>query len=156
VPITATTLRDKRQTGREMYRLAGRFSGDLDAVKVRRGTRLRPLSTFSLPEIFDFVKSLPYRRDTRPIEVVGRPRTLLLGANAGLDCKKKSVIMGAWLHRNRLPYRFMSVSTRPNRAIHHVFPQVRIDGTWLNLDATYSRYRPFQVKRVTAAEVLPR
>jgi hypothetical protein len=156
MPVLTETLRDKRQTGRAMYRLAGRFASDLDAVKVRRGSRLVPLSAFSLAGIFDFVRTLPYKRDVKPVEVVARPRTLLLGSNGGLDCKKKAVILGAYCHRNRLPYRFMAVSTRKNRSIHHVFPQVKIDGNWLNLDATYSHYKPFSPKLVTAAEVLPR
>lgn len=155
MPVTVESLHNKRQTGRRMYSLVSRYSGDLDTVKAKNGARAIPLSQFQLLDFFDFVRSLPYRRDNAPIEVVARPRRILEESPRGIDCKKKAILVASWLRANGLPYRFLAVSTRPNKAIHHVYPQVRISGQWLNLDATYANYRPFSVKTVTASEVLP-
>lgn len=154
-------LFDKEQTGRRMYGLISRYAGDISRTYIKKNGRLVPLSSLPLIDYYNVVKNLPYKRDIKPVEVVARPRILLQGDFSGLDCKKKAVLIGSWLHKNgkrKIPgfrgWRLISVSTRPDKKIHHVFPQVNISGKWLNLDATYSDYKPFQKKVVTRAEVL--
>ena len=147
-------LRDKRQTGRRMYSLARRFSGDLHEI-YHDG---KSLADHSLQEMFNLVKELPYRRDDAPIEIVARPRYIVKMADGGIDCKKKAVMLGAWCQVNgfRAPgqWRFVSVSHRPDKVIHHVFPQIKLQGYWKNIDATYPEYKLFGVKKVTAFEEL--
>lgn len=145
------TLRDKAQTARNMYRFIDRYFHDLDTIKTSDG---RPLSKLSLKEFFDLVRLIPYRQDNKPIEVIARPKHILTFSGNGMDCKKKAILISSYLKRNRIPYRLVGSSRKPSGKIHHVFPQAFIAGQWENLDATYSNYRPFAVKRVTAWEVL--
>ncbi len=152
--ISARKLFSKDQTGREMNRLIDLYSGDLRKIKVRHGNRLIPFSSLPIDRAFDIVRRIPYRRDSKPIEVVARPRTILKNRSIGVDCKKKAIILGSYLRERKLPYRLIASSRLPNRRIHHVFPQVLIGGQWLNYDATYSHYRPFQTKKITRMEVL--
>jgi hypothetical protein len=157
--IIAEPLDDKEQTGRRMYALARRFHRDLDTIYLQRGRKVTPLSELSLHDYFNFVRRLPYRRDVAPFEVVMRPRSIIANSMGGIDCKKKGTLLLAYLYGKygrQYPTRLISVSTRPDGKIHHVFPQIYVSGKWRNLDATYPDYRPFQKKHVTNAEVLPR
>ena len=153
-------LHSREQTGRQMYNLVARFSGDLQRITTRKNGKNVPLASLTLGEYHSFVRRLPYKRDDKPVEVIARPRIALSRVNetGGIDCKKKGILMGAWFAENGFPavsgFRFVAVSTKPNRAIHHVMPQVNIGGAWLNADATYSNQRLFSPKRVTKYEVL--
>lgn len=104
------------------------------------------------------VRKIPYRRDDSPIEVVARPKYLIERAAGGLDCKKKAVLLGAWLNANGFQplkdWRFVAMSSKPSGQIHHVFPQVNMAGEWKNADATYRYMRLMQRKKATAMEVL--
>jgi hypothetical protein len=152
--VEIAPLVDKRQTGRAMHRLVDRFAGDIDRVFVR-GYRL-PLSRWPLPAYHTFVKSIPYRIDSAPREVVARPSLLLGAIRFGADCKKKNILMCAWARRNRVPYRILASSNRPDRRITHTYPQFKIAGEWVNADATYSWHKLGGMKHNTAVEILPR
>lgn len=151
-PLHARSL-----TGRRMYALS-RFSGDLGRVYVRRQRRPVALAKLPLTEYHDFVRRIPYRRDDKPVEVVSRPKYILQCAGGGADCKKKAILLGAWFQARGLrplrQWRFIAVSKRPDREIHHVLPQVLVSGVWRNADATYKYMRLYQPQRVTAMEVL--
>jgi hypothetical protein len=154
-------LYSKDQTGRKMYGLIQKYSGDLRNTYIRKNGRLVSLASLPLLDYYNVVRKMPYLRDKKPVETIARPRLLLNGEFSGVDCKKKAILIGSWLRlngRRSIPgfqgWRLISVSTRPDKKIHHVFPQVKIGGEWLNLDATYSDYKPFQKKLVTKAEVL--
>jgi hypothetical protein len=88
------------------------------------------------------------------VEVIARPKHLLNQAMAGLDCKKKSILVGSYLKGKNLNFRLIGSSNKKNKNIHHVFPQVKSGSVWKNLDATYPNNRIFETKRVTAYEVL--
>lgn len=148
--ITFHSLDSKDQTGKEMYRLIDQYSGDIDYILVN-GT---PLSSLNLFDYFDVVKRIPYRRDIQGIEVVSRPAKIFNNKSVGMDCKKKSILISAYLKRRGIPFRLVASSKRPDRRIHHVFPQMKIDGKWHNMDATYPDYKPLELKTVTKAEVL--
>jgi len=147
-------LRDKEQTGKRMRFLASRFAKDLDRIHVKRSGKLIPLSALSLRSMHSFVRRIPYRRDVEPIEVIARPSRLLGGEFSALDCKKKAICLAAWAVCNRVPYRFVVSSRRPDRKFHHVFPQVNLRGEWINADATYSYMSLGAEKTGTAFEVL--
>lgn len=152
--ISVSKLRSKDQTGREMHRMINSYSSDLRNVFVFKNGMMIPFNRLPLNDAFDHVRMIPYRRDTKPIEVVSRPREIFRKRNIGMDCKKKAILLASYLRERGLPYRLIASSRLPNRRIHHVFPQLCIFGQCLNFDATYSHYRPFQPKYTTRMEVL--
>lgn len=155
MPVLVRELRDKKQTGREMYRVTRRYAHDLDRIRVARGRTLTPLSRLTLHELHTVVKKLPYERDVSPVEVVARPlASIKLAGSYGIDCKKKAAIMGAWCELHGFPWRYVCGSTRADGRIHHVWPQIQTGRQWRNIDATYPEYRMFGVKQVTNFEVL--
>ncbi len=147
-------LNSKNQTGRKMYAIVEEFHSDLDTAFLPRARN--PLSSLPIQRFFDFVKDIPYRRDNKPVEVIARPAHILRFAALGMDCKKKAILIASWLRANGIPYRLIASSKRPDKRVHHVFPQGKLDNRWTTLDATYSWFRPGEVKEVTHAEVLAR
>ncbi len=138
-------LTSKDQTGQAMYRLVemGHAANDLGE-----------LAKMPLPLFFDKVRKIPYRRDPKGKETVARP-SLLLKEFPEMDCKKKAILMAAWLKKNNVPFRFIAVSEIPSKKFHHVFVIARVSGAWRNVDATYPHYTLFQKKpRVTRRQIL--
>lgn len=136
-----------------MYRIIEQFSDDLDHIRIiYNGNNETPFSRLSLLEAFDVIRSIPYKQDTAPVEVVSRPA--FITNETGADCKKKSILMGSYLKKNGIPFRLVAVSTMPDKRVHHVFTQGFINGEWKNLDPTYSNAVPFKSKTVTRYEVL--
>lgn len=152
--ITSRRLHSKNETGREMHRTIRRYSPDLNKIKCWRNGSLTPIANLPLDQFFDFVRKIPYRRDTKPIEVVARPSKIIKNRALGMDCKKKAILISSYLRNRGIPYRLVASSRLPSRRIHHVFPQMSVSGEWLNFDATYPHYKPFERKRVTRMEVL--
>lgn len=152
--ITRSILLDKKQTAKDMYRLVNRYYKDLDIFYLRSGKKLIPISKLSFKKFYNMVKHLPYRKDIKPIEVTSRPYYLLAFPKVGIDCKKKAILIASYLKKNNMPYRFIASSKKKDKRIHHVFPQVFLNGVWYNADATYSRFNLFEPKFVTKAEVL--
>lgn len=152
--LSREELTSKDQTGAAMHRLIRMYSGDVRKIMVSNGKTTLPFSELSVQEAFDLVKNIPYRQDNAPIEVISRPSILMRNSNTGLDCKKKSILISSYLHNRGIPYRLIASSKRPDGSIHHVFPQMRFGNRWLNMDATYRHYKPFDKKTVTRAEVL--
>lgn len=152
--IIKQPLKSKNQTGREMYKIINRTADDLDNIYF--GSNGRRVSAAALPlvEYFNYVKNIPYRRDPKPREIIARPLHIANFQNLGADCKKKSIMIAAWLKRNNIPFRFIASSRRKDKRVHHVFPQGRIAGQWVNLDATYKRNRIAMPRIDTKQEVL--
>lgn len=147
-------LKSKEQTGRGMHYLINKYSTDLDKIYVRKNGQLVKMSSLTLPEYFNIVRSIPYRKDKKPIEVVSRPKHIFKHRELGMDCKKKAVLIASYLRKNRMPYRLASSSKKKNKRIHHVFPQAFLNGGWVNVDATYPHYNLYAPKTVTKFEVL--
>lgn len=148
--IEINDLSDKSQTAREMYRLTDEHSSDIDHFEAG-GT---PLSNLPLLDYYRLVRGMPYLQDIPAVEVVSRPYYVLAAPWRGLDCKKKSILVGSWARENGIPYRYVAVSRRPDRSAHHVIPELQINGEWVEVDATYGWNRPFQEQSWTSAEVL--
>jgi hypothetical protein len=147
-------LKDKAQTAKKIKELVDKFYLDLDSIFVmNRGVNTK-VPDLSLSDFFNLVKNIPYRRDPKPVEVVARPYYLFKYRTLGLDCKKKTILCAAYFKYRGLPFRFIGSSDRPDRKIHHIFPQVKIDNEYLNFDATYDNYKMFAPKKVTTMEVL--
>ena len=144
---TDSKLNGKDDSVSEIRRLSQDYAGDLSAVSIG-GIRADQMG---LPEYFDFVKNIPYRRDTAPREIVARPAILLKhGPRTGLDCKKKCTLILSWAKRRGVPARIITSSRRPDKRHHHVFPQLLINGNWTNVDATYPTYVLGAKKTLTA------
>lgn len=154
--LNVKPLFDKKQTGEEMHRLIDQYYTDLDKISLSMSGESVPLSKLSLQEYFDMVRRIPYRRDIKQIEVVARPRKILKQSKDGCDCKKKAILMASWCKRNGLPFRLIASSRLPSGRIHHVFPQCKMSprSEWINIDATYPKYRIGEKKKITKAEVL--
>ena len=152
--VTLYRLESKNQTGAEMRRLIEQYHGDLQLIKISSGGKTIPIVMLSLLDFFDFVRRIPYRRDSRPVEVVSRPIEIIRFKDIGMDCKKKSILICSYLRERFIPYRLIASSRLPSRRIHHVFPQALLFGKWFNMDATYRTFRPFEPKFVTKMEVI--
>lgn len=142
------------QTGREMYSLTRRFYHDLDRIPASYNGRSTTLARVPLIPFYNYVRAIPYRQDVEPVEVVSRPLYIVQYSGLGMDCKKKAILLGSYLRIHDMPMRYIATSTRPDREIHHVLPQLLVDGNWMNLDATYPHMKPFQAMEVTDFEVL--
>ena len=153
-----TPLRDRRQTSDEIKRLIREYHGDLENIFVRVSGALVPVARLPFDRYYDFVRMLRYTRDTEPVEEVGRPSWIIDkcgNTGRGMDCKKKACMIGAYLHHHGIPFRLVGSSTRPDKQIHHIFPQAKLSGDeWINVDATYSNYRIGMTKTVTTKEIL--
>lgn len=138
-----------------MYHFAQDYAEDLG------GLRRLPFRAW-----YDRVKSIPYRSDDelfpeepgRVVEVVARPSYLLNRRMfPALDCKKKSILCGAWAAANGRPFCFLAVSQIPSKQIHHVLPVIDFDGRGFNMtDATFPDYHIGPNDPITYAEELPR
>jgi len=96
---------------------------------------------YSLDEIFDFVRRIPYVKDVdqpdgnRAEEVLQRPSITI--ANGG-DCDDKVVLMAALLRNADIPCRIVTVAYNPSTLEHvHTYIEVLLDGQWQPMDATY-------------------
>jgi hypothetical protein len=158
VYINRQPLTDKAQTADEIKYLVDTFFTDLDNIFIDRkdGTRMK-LSDMSLQSFFDFVRTIPYRRDiSKPVarEIVARPHYVVKHRALGMDCKKKAVLIASFLKRHAIPFRFIGSSERKDKRIHHIFCQGWFNGIWKNVDATYRDYKLFEPKKITAFEIL--
>lgn len=149
---TRQPLQDKSQTAKKMYSIVRDTANDLKNVKIC-GT---PAANLCLKDFFQYVRTIPYRRDPRPREIIARPKHLLKYRESGLDCKKKAILMGTWATVNNIPFRFVATSKTPDKRIHHVFPQLLISGRFIDTDATYPTNRINAKKQYTKMVILPR
>lgn len=152
--VTVRELHDKEQTGREMYSLAQRFTDDLEHFVLENDPRVT-LAQVPLSQYYAIIRAIPFRQDDHGAEVVTRPYHLFTTPWRGWDCKKKAIALAAYLEKRGIPWRFLSVSRRPDGEIHHVLVQASVDGQWLNVDATYPDNELFEPEQWTAEEVLP-
>lgn len=135
--LTARTIGDLVAS---VARMAKTYAADLDTIKTASGV---PVSSLSLPEFFKWVRGLgEYRRDAAARQITARPKRIVeLAGRTGKDCKKSAVLIGSYCEVNKIPWRLVTMSARPDRQHHHIFPQVLADGAWINHDATLKRNR---------------
>ena len=145
------SLFDKEQTSAAIHNLVYEFHTDLDLVL----SDDKPVSNMELNDFFLLVKNIPYRKDIKPIEIICRPYYIFKHAGLGMDCKKKCIVLASWCECNDFNYRLIGSSSRSDKRVHHIFPQIFINGKWKNIDATYSHYKLFEPKtNITYSEVL--
>lgn len=125
-------------TGREMQRLVQNYHSDASKF-----------DNVSLETAFNLVKNLPYKKDRR--EVLHRPKYILNSKAIYRDCDDKSILLGSILYRKNLPFRFIAVSGKPDKKLHHVLIIAKIDNENKILDATYPQNEIFRYKKKVTA-----
>lgn len=116
-----------RETGPYMYQVVNRYHTDM-----------LPYASYTLPEIFELIKQIPYRADPRGIEVLQRPRYTLDLSGPGGDCDDKAIVLASWARLNHIPYRFMAVRKKGKPNLHHVYAELYFNGEWVPVDPTYN------------------
>lgn len=156
--VKSERLISKEQTGKEMKRITTKYCDDLRTIFIRYKGKLISISDLPFIAYYDLIKNLQYRQDIAPVEVVARPKILLKGVQdgAGLDCKKKAILIASWICLNvgKNNFRFVASSKRKDKQITHVFPEILVNEVWLPVDATYPQNKPFRKERLTNKEIL--
>lgn len=144
--VTVEPLFDKDQTCSAIYDISNRYAGDLDLCYLGNVA----FSDLKPDEIYDVVRKIRYEMDIPGTEVVMRPMHVIRG-NKG-DCKKKTTILSSYALLHGIPFRYACTSKKPDGRIHHIFPQYKLSGRYINFDATYPWYSLGEPKRVTNVE----
>lgn len=147
--ITIEPLIDKAQTCRKILAIARRYSGDLDLCY--KGNR--SLSGLEPVEFYGVVRNIEYVQDIPGTEIVMRPIHILRRGKG--DCKKKTTLLSSYAFLRGIPFRYVCTSRRPDKRIHHIFPQFLLGGKFVNWDATYPWYNIGEQKKVTNFEYFP-
>lgn len=143
--MNSTYPLDVEETVSHMKRLASAYAEDL-----------RPLRLHTVEQVFDYVKSLPYTRDSQSAECHGcdecvkRPGYVAL---LGGDCDDHAVVAAAALSLIGVPWRVVTTSYSLSGSMEHVYLEVLVGDNWLPFDATYSTgvlfaERPYTLKKV--------
>lgn len=125
-------LKGVRHTGAEMLRLSVDFCDDVACF-----------DGYTLEQFFNMVKSLTYKKDPPGVEHLSRPAASLSKYATYRDCDDKAILIAAYLTRQAklgkkfIPWRFVAVSKKPDRRLHHVVNEVLINGEPRIIDATY-------------------
>ncbi len=125
-------------TGQEMRRLVENYH--TDAAK---------FDNMSLEAAFNIVKNLPYKADRK--EVLHRPAFILSDSAIYRDCDDKSILLGSILYRKKIPFRFVAVSGKPDKKLHHVLIIAKVNNENKVLDATYPQNEIFKYKKKVTA-----
>ena len=107
------------------------------AVVEKYYTDMAPYASFSLIEMFDKIKNLPYRPDPVNVETLMRPRYTMEMRGYGGDCDCKAVALASYAKLNSIPYRFIAIRRPGKKNLHHVALELYVSNRWLYCDPTY-------------------
>lgn len=142
--VSRGPLHSAKQTAAEMERLVRSYSSDIGK-----------LSKLPLARYYDLVKRLPFKSDPRNIENISRPSYTLRAKFPWRDCDDKAILLGSYCYQNKIPFRFIAISKRPDKSLHHVFVEARTKAGPLDLDATYPNMKlNQQLEGITKREAL--
>lgn len=112
-----------------------------------------PYSNFSLPEIFDFLKNIPFRPDPVYEETLQRPLYTITGHGPGGDCDDKAIALASWawcqggrpytiqgddiFSPGQYDFRFIAAKRKNRKTLHHVYTELYINNRWVPVDPTY-------------------
>lgn len=127
---------------------------------------LKAFDSWPLEKVYNYVRNLPYVKDPENVPISNNDNIellkspyLMIFTNGG-DCDDKAVLLGAILHRKKIPYRMAVVSSTPDKQYHHIYPEIFLRGKWFAIDPTYPLWdknhtpsQPFQEKAFTAKRV---
>jgi hypothetical protein len=127
VKTTITNLTNLKQTGRQMRRLAYQYRNDMALYR-----------NYSLPDVFNILKNLPYIKEPPDLEIVKRPKYTLA---KGGDCDCKAVCLMAYCHLKGIKFKIIALGQE--KMLHHVALLLYISGNgngrgvWIFADPTY-------------------
>jgi hypothetical protein len=98
---------------------------------------MAPYASLSLIEIFDLIKSLPYRPDPIDVETLMRPKYTMNMQGSGGDCDCKAVALASYAKLNSIPYRFIAIRRPGKKCLHHVALELYVCNRCLYCDPTY-------------------
>ncbi len=124
--MTVETNGQATVTGRYMKAMVDTYHRDM-----------LPYVHMSLSEVFDIVKSLPFRDDPPEEETLMRPLYTMNGMGSGGDCDDKSIALASYCKIVGIPYRFIAVRRWDYPCLHHVFVECYIANRWVHADPTY-------------------
>jgi transglutaminase-like putative cysteine protease len=122
-----TTDGSATSTGALMRQVVERFYLDM-----------APYASFSLIEIFDKIKNLPFRPDPLCTETLMRPSHTMNMRGTGGDCDDKAIALASWARLFKIPYRFIAIRRPGRKNLHHVAVELYTNNKWLFCDTTYS------------------
>lgn len=129
-------------------------------LAVTYATDMSRFASWSLPQVQEHVRNLPYILDPQGEEALHRPWITISRHDVprlGRDCDDKAICMGAWATLQGWPFRFVAAGNGDGRRrpmFHHVFCSILVPGHgWVWADATYSYDRlgtnkPYSNQRV--------
>jgi hypothetical protein len=144
--VTVEPLFDKGQTCSTIFDISKQYANDLYLCYSRE----RALSELNPNQIYNIVRLIEYEADIPGTEVVMRPIHVIRHGKA--DCKKKTTILSSYAILRGIPFRYACTSKKADGRIHHIFPQYKILGRYINFDATYPWYYIGEPKVVTNVE----
>jgi len=98
-------------------------------------TDMEKYKHYSILEMFDFIRTIPYEPDPPGDELIMRP-SILLKRGRG-DCDDKTIMGCSYFKCKDIPTGFSLVSDRPEKPVHHIFTIFQNYGKWYDFDATY-------------------
>jgi transglutaminase-like putative cysteine protease len=114
------------ETGRYMREMVDKYYKDMVLY-----------ASYSLPEVFDIIKSIPYRDDHPDAEVLMRPLYTLQQRGYGGDCDCKAIALASYCMLVGIPFRFVAVRQFDKKQLHHVYLQLYLYNEWIVADPTY-------------------
>ena len=124
---TVQTNGKATETAKYMYAMSRRYASDM-----------LPWVHCSVREIFKIIANIPFRPDPPTEETLMRPRYTMNLRGWGGDCDDKSIALGAWACLNHVPFRFIACRKPGHAVLHHVYPELYINGRWVIADCTYN------------------
>ena len=150
-------LHDRQQTARRIKHLVEQYYLDLNLIFIVKNGKQIPISNLTLPEYFDLIKNIPYRKDPHQIEVTARPYYIFKHRALGMDCKKKGTAIAAFLRLKNYKYRAIGSSSRADFMVEHIYFELYDPARkeWKPVDATYPKNKLFKIaSQETFREVL--
>lgn len=140
VVSTVVTNGEARKTGGLMREMVEKYHRDM-----------LPYAHLSLPQVYNLIKSIPFRPDPPDAETLMRPFYTMNGLGTGGDCDDKSIALASYCRLLGIPYRFVAVRRADEKLLHHVYLECYIADRWVHADPTY-RFNRLGRERETYAE----
>jgi transglutaminase-like putative cysteine protease len=140
-PGTVGTLATARLIAELIRQGAKEFCVRQKAIHIFRLACVRPKDRFGeVAALFHWVRqNIRYTRDIHRVELLHTARRMI-DVRAG-DCDDMTILLGSMLMATGHPVRLVLVGFRPNKpnAYSHIYPEVKVHGRWIALDATMNR-----------------
>lgn len=139
--ITRTPLRDVEQTIAAMIKVIYSCSSDCSKY-----------ASWSPERFYNLVRDIPYRADPKGNEHLQRPSVTLNGWSPWNDCDDLAIVMCSYAREAGVPWRLAiggsvarvhPITKAAMVPFHHVWPEFKLNGRWVPMDATYPRYMPY-------------